>query len=72
MKVASREKIWSKNITKLETFQKNIYFLKVKWASFKRCKSGSIYFLAILGSDQWLMLTYSPNHIPLIGAVANS
>jgi hypothetical protein len=35
MKVASREKIWSKNITKLETFQKNIYFLKVKWAYFK-------------------------------------
>jgi hypothetical protein len=33
---------------------------------FKCCKSCSIYFLAILGSNQRLMLTYFTNGIPLI------
>ncbi len=38
---------------------------------FKNFKSGSIYFLTILGSNQWWMLTYFQNNILLIGIVAN-
>ncbi len=47
----------------LKHFKGHFFFLNYK--------SGSISFLAILGSNQWLMLTYFSNDIPINGTVAD-